>query len=359
MTNVCREKVISNEKINVGNVKECRDTYIDAIRIFAICMVIMLHCVCDFYTDMFNSEKISWWIMGYFNEIGRIGVPLFFMISGFLLINSSMASDAIRFYKYRFRKILIPFVLYDIFYYFYYVVMSEKSLSISLFLKELINNGSAYHLWFIYALGALYLFIPYIKIILEKLDYKMLVLFFILAIFQTTIKPFLNITLNERATIYLTDDGIVGYMGYMILGYILGKYKIKKITCYFIYALGILSVLIFPLINSLIAYKTWDMPLNGGYAINHYIEAATIFIFFKNMKYNAFGIKLRNLADLCMTVYFVHVFVMERIKAGLKYIVNLPLCSYYLILTAGTIVMCFSIAYVFGILKNHFKEAKE
>ncbi len=353
----CRKGVISNKELITQT--NDRDLYIDAIRVFAICMVIMLHCVCDFYSDMFNSEKISWWIMGYINETGRIGVPLFFMISGFLLLNSSTASDAARFYKRRFRKILVPFILCDLFYYIYYVIINEKPPAVSLFLKELIDNGSAYHLWFIYTLGLLYLFVPYIKIILERVDLKMLVLFLLLVLFQSTIKPFLNIVLDGRATIHLADDGIVGYMGYMILGYILGTYKIKKAARYCILCIGISAISIFPLINSLIAYKTWSMPFNGGYMINHYAEAAMIFVFFKNMDYKTFGVKLKALADLCMSVYFVHVFVLERIKAGLAHIANLSGYLYYLILVGGTVIASFSIAYLLSILKKYFRRIKE
>lgn len=356
MNNYQEREILDKKLINQIN---NRDVYIDAIRVFAICMVIMLHCVCDFYTDMYNSEKISWWIIGYVNEISRTGVPLFFMISGFLLISSSSSNNVTQFYKKRFKKILVPFILYDISYYFYYVFINEKPLSVSLFLKELIDNGSAYHLWFIYALGLLYLFIPYIKIILEKLNLKMLILFLLLAIFQSTIKPFFNIALNDRITIYLADDGIVGYMGYMILGYILGTYEIKKTAYHCILYIGMLAMLIFPLINSLIAYKTWNMPFNGGYMINHYIEAAMIFVLFKNMEYNAFGIKLRILADLCMSVYFVHVFVLERIKAELECVANLSSYLYYLIMIGGTAVASFLIAYLFDILKNYFRRIKE
>lgn len=337
--------------------KACRASdeqyaYIDAIRIFAILMVIVLHCMCDFYNDIHNAGKFSWWVLGYVNEISRTGVPLFFMISGFLLIRSDSAKTPLKFYKKRLKKICIPFIVYDILYYCYYCIVEGREFSTLEFFRELANTGSAMHLWFMYSMILLYLFVPYLKIIIENSGFKALIFFLILAIFQTTIKPFINIVLNGQITLYMALDGIDGYMGYMVLGYILGTYKPSRKTELTVYILGGLSFLIFPIVNSIVASRTWYAVFNGGYAVNHYIEAAMLFLIFKNLSYSRNEKLLAGVARLCMTVYFIHVFALEGVTAIVRV---LPLYWYFPILFVGTVVISFAAAYGIEYTKKYVR----
>lgn len=315
------------------NLNKDRYIYIDYIRIFAILMVIILHCVCDYYNNFSNVRKDLWFILGFVNEICRTGVPLFFMISGFLLLNKEI-KDIKTFYKQRFAKIGIPFLFYNA---FYYMTVPNADKSISGFLKEFINCGSGYHLWFIYSILFIYLMIPFIKMITDKCNLKMLIFFLLLVIFQTTIKPFMNVVFFDKAYIYLTEDGIVGYMGYLILGYILGKYDFEKKQKYLIYLTGILFMIVTPLVSMSNVVKNNEFLFHGGYALNHYVEAAAVFLFFKDYIHKKSYLVFM-LSNASLGAYFIHVFILEQLK---KVPMDLTPSNQMMLWIASTVVLSF------------------
>ena len=99
----------------------------------------------------------------------------------------------------------------------------------------------------------------------------------------------------------------------MILGYILGKSVVSGKLRGALYAAGILSFIVCPLFvmqNLRDGKAVW---LNGGYTVNHYLEAAALFLFCKNTvrRTDAF---VSRLSALSMDTYFIHVFVLENVK---------------------------------------------
>ena len=79
-------------------------------------MVIVLHALGDYFYKESSFGSSLWWCLGFINEFCRTGVPLFFMISGFLLLKEDIP-DIKEFYKRRFTKICIPLACYNVFYY--------------------------------------------------------------------------------------------------------------------------------------------------------------------------------------------------------------------------------------------------
>lgn len=320
-------------------INEQRYYYIDLIRVFAICMVIVLHCISGYYNEISNAGKCLWYILGYVNEFSRVGVPLFFMISGFLLLQSEIYSIK-DFYKRRFLKICIPFLTYDI---FYYIAAHFPKLSFYEFIKELLNNGSAYHLWFIYSILFLYLIMPFIKIIADKIDIKVLAIFFVIVIFQTSIRPFVNTVSGEKIYLYLSEELVCGHLGYVVLGYILGKYEVSPNVKRLIYITGIAFFVITPVLSMYGVKGGRDFLFHGGYSLNHYAEAAALFLLFKE-KANRKYMGVHSLSLATMDAYFIHVFVLEEIK---KIDWNLrPAVMIFI-----WIIVTMSISFVWGIIK--------
>ncbi len=287
-------------------------SYIDIIRVFSIFMVITLHCICDYYADLANAGRGLWHVIGYVNELTRVGVPLFFMISGFLLLSKDIPNIK-AFYKKRILKIGIPFIIYDIFYYVYMSASAGRDISVSGFFAELLHNGSAYHLWFVYSILFIYLLMPFLRIIVKNCNLNSLILLFILAIFQTSIRPFINTMSGGGFYLFLTDDGITGYIGYVILGYILGTYDFSKHTRRIIYALSIASFVLTPLLTMNSAVKTGEYLFIGGYSLNHYIEAAGIFLWCKTNMHRESSL-ITKLSEYSFGAYLIHVFILEIIK---------------------------------------------
>lgn len=318
--------------------KSTRYSYIDLLRVFSILLVIVLHGIGGYYFDVTNVGRPLWYCVGYANELCRTGVPLFFMMSGFLLLRKPIENIA-AFYKHRFLKIVVPFLLYDL---FYYLFLPSGERSIRGFVTELCVTGSAYHLWFIYSILALYLFAPFISRLLASLNEKAVFGFFLLTIAQTTVKPLLNTILGDRLYLYFTDDGFVGYLGYMILGYMIGKFELSKKLRGAIYALGALSFAVVPLISARSIANGEAVRFNGGYTVNHYIEAAALFLLAKQRFTIDSKIVVR-LSALSMDTYFIHVFLLEKLRflgEGCTPFFKM------LIWIGGTVVLSFLYAYL-------------
>lgn len=281
--------------------------YLDFLRGGAMIMVMVLHAVCNYFNNAENAAYPLYTVTAYIMELSRCGVPLFFMISGFLTLGGG-ETDIKTFYKKRFLKVAVPFLLYSLFYY----IIGFENKSAAGFVKELLNVSTAYHLWFIYAILFMYAIAPFIKMITDRCSGKMLCLFFLLTIFQTTLKPFLNIISGGRVYVFLTEDFMCGYLGYMILGLILGKYELKGAVRAAIYAAALAFFLIVPAVEVESMRSSGTLLFAGGYNINHYAEAAALFVLGKRVL-NRENRPAKLVANVSFSAYFIHVFVMEKL----------------------------------------------
>ena len=289
-----------------------RVEYLDFLRVFATVMVFIIHCTYEYMWDFSNKGEALWVFLVYLTELLRTGVPIFFMISGYLLLQKDI-TDIKGFYKKRFLKIAVPFIIYDIFYYILNCMIYGSEITISRFFAELADKGSAYHLWFVYSILFIYLLMPFLRMMVSKCSQKALWLLLFLVCFQSTIRPFLNISLNGALHFYLTDDGFMGYIGYVILGYIMGTSKFSKKTVWLIYSLGLVSFALFPIWNINTISSTGDFFFNGGYTINHYIEAAAVFLFFRTY-FNKESRFVSKLSAVSFSAYLIHVAVLQMIQ---------------------------------------------
>ena len=108
-----------------------------------------------------------------------MGVPLFFMVSGFLLLSSEKTDCVQTFYKNRVSRLCVPFLFWDIVYYFESCVLEGRSPGLLPFLNELTRQGSKYHLWFVYQIMALYLLMPFLKKIVDGSTRRGLQIFYL------------------------------------------------------------------------------------------------------------------------------------------------------------------------------------
>lgn len=321
--------------------------YIDNIRIFAAVMVIMLHCLSDYLTSI-DTEASAWWIAGMVCEMNRVGVPLFFMISGYLVMQSDRTRQAGTFYRRRIKRLVLPFFVWNFLYYVYFRLVEQKPFFSMNFVLEFFNTGSGYHLWFVYSMLILSLFMPFVKMVLDASGRRMQWIFFLLTILQTTIKPTLNLLLDGKIYFYFAEDGMIGYLGYVVLGWLLGSSEISKSQSRAVYILGGITALAAAKINCTWAAEGRGFVLNGGYTINHYLEAAAVFLMFRNGFMRGFFRIKKKLSNACMTVYFVHVFFVE---CGMRYVyprAGISLCWFSYALAAAVIVVSFGAALLWG-----------
>lgn len=286
--------------------------YLDFLRSFAIIMVLVLHSISPYIStaDLFGTT--SWYINIILNAFARTGVPIFLMISGYLLLSSDKCKDFKGFYKKSFIHIGIPLVFWNIAYYIAKCVAGNIDFKITNLLADFINCGTEYHLWYLYTLIGIYLIAPFLKILIENCNTKQLCWLLILMMFCTTIRPFIN-TITP-VYIYLFDPLFNGYISCFLMGYILGNFKYNRKSIIAFSSVGLICFLISTIGHNLVSStEKIDLIFNYGYSLCHYGLAACIFVMAKIFleKRAMFEKCITSLSKLSFGIYLIHVMVMD------------------------------------------------
>ena len=98
-----------------------RIAFVDYIRVVACLMVMVVHASENFYVHHDNMSQIAnesnrLWVAFYDGALGRISVPLFMIVSAFLLVPMKPGVTMSQFYRRRFVRILPPFILFLVLY---------------------------------------------------------------------------------------------------------------------------------------------------------------------------------------------------------------------------------------------------
>ena len=175
---------MTNQSTLCGN-QSGRIVFIDYIRVVACFLVMLVHASENFYAadssglagnvSMLANEANRFWVAFYDGFVGRTCVPLFMIVSAFLLVPMKPGVSMGEFYRKRFTRILPPMIVFMLLYTFLPLLWGGMSWDQSLDdLKRLPFNfpSMAGHLWFMYPLISLYLIIPVVSPWLEKASAK-------------------------------------------------------------------------------------------------------------------------------------------------------------------------------------------
>ncbi len=213
-----------------------RIEFIDWIRVVACLMVMLVHASENFYgadssglagnVSMLANESNRFWVSFYDGFVSRAAVPLFMIVSAFLLVPMKPGQTMTSFYKHRFGRILPPFVFFLLLYTFLPLLWGGMTWEQSLAdLKLLPFNfpSMAGHLWFMYPLISLYIIIPVVSPWLEKVSAKDERIFLGFFIFTTFIPWFRLITPELWGECFWNNFGAFwycsGYLGYLVLAH--------------------------------------------------------------------------------------------------------------------------------------------
>lgn len=208
--------------------------YLDCVRSLAIILVILCHVLREF-TQIRPFGSPGWNGVAFLIDFGVMGVPLFLMISGSLLLNRDYELGD--FLKRRFTRILLPFIFWAILLPLYKVVVYPTDISRYF---TLFFDGQY---WFIWMLIGVYLFIPVVNAFIKEYEIKGVEYFLIIwliTILLNTFKmyPFHNLELSYFA----------GFVGYLILGYYLTAKDFKLSDKKMLYV-GLILFIVFTAIN--------------------------------------------------------------------------------------------------------------
>ncbi len=374
---------------NAGN----HIVWLDVMRFVAMFTVVCCHCAdpFNFYTGEIpdNIGEIKFWGAAY-GAFLRPCVPLFVMITGALLL--PVKGEASVFYKKRIPRVLWPFliwsVLYNLFPWFTGVLglnpdvildffpysgeeATQQSLSVSLKnIAEIPLNFSLLdvHMWYIYLLIGLYLYLPIFSAWVEKASDKAK-LWFLAAWGVTTLLPYYyeyvspylwgTCSWNSYGMLYY----FAGFNGYLMLGHYLRKleWPVGKIL-----AIGIPMFVIgyavtffgFRHVTSLPEFSDELLELFFTYnSLNVVMMTAPIFMLIKKVNIKSLTVQkaLANLTLCGFGVYMVHFFFTGPSVIVMRTI-GIPVCLQ--IPCAAVLAFSVSWAIVYLIYKVAGKKAK-
>lgn len=130
---------------------ENRIFYYDFLRAFAIIAVVMCH-IGSFFGSLDTVTKIIY--HDSIHAIGLMGVPIFLMLTGALLLNKKISLS--KFFKRRFSRICFPFIFWAV------IILASGFLIFDWNLEIALRRfmGEASILWYFWTLIGIYLFIP-------------------------------------------------------------------------------------------------------------------------------------------------------------------------------------------------------
>ena len=203
-----------------------RAIWFDVVRAISTISVIVLHVAAPILHEYGKVPEAIWNIGNFYDGTVRFCVPVFFMLSGALLLSKDYELGY--FLKNRFWRIIPPLIFWSLIYIVYdHVLVGEEELTYTGFFEIMgkgLLSGSQVHLWFVYTLLGLYLFIPILrKWIRASNNHE--VLYFIILWVGTIIYslPYFSTYLPD---IPLTN--FAGYIGYLVLGYYLSNMTIGQ-----------------------------------------------------------------------------------------------------------------------------------
>ena len=336
-----------------------RTAYLDLLRIIACIMVVGVH-VSALCLEELNVTSVNFKVMNGFDCFSILGVPLFVMISGSLLLSEKHTGSMKDLYlKKAFRLV----VLYFFYFLFYNTVSFMKSGTLwsienvkqDIVLDSLLGKG-IYHLWFLPMMISLYLITPFIKSFMQDKAKcaVFLGLYFVIAILLPTALKFEFPYKTIVGSLYgqFPNMMFIGYIGYYILGHVLHEF-LPKLRTGILVAVAVSGVVFFGIevyACNFYSEKTGELSiiLNDTMAVNAFVASTCIFILCKHIKVKESKV-LTECAKLTFGIYLLHPFVLNLFHgAGLDTLFAPAFVSVPVVIVIVTVVTGLL---VFGISK--------
>lgn len=252
-----------------------RVRYIDLLRAVAIILVVLCHATERVYPlipENINALPVQSQAFCFTCfTLGRLGVPIFLMITGYLLLPKDYDSEQVKtFWKAKWLHLCICsmswFLIYDIF----LVVVKHESVSAKTMLKDilLLHIVNMSHVWYLPMILGMYILIPFVSSALKRYDYKLLL--FPMLIYSCYLfgLRLINVIIESfTSKAQLSTEFSSGFSGgvygiYIVCGYLIFKGAFKNIKTSVIVCVSLLCFAASVLLQAWsfargTAYKIW------------------------------------------------------------------------------------------------------
>ena len=342
----------------------------DILRIIATLSIVMIHTAASFVLSS-PVGSFEFTVSNFIDSLARVGVPIFAMISGALMLNENkktsitdMLSHALKI----FGLLLFWSLFYAVYYYIAIPIITSKPINIAAAFKAVIDGH--YHFWFLYMLIGLYIVTPILRLFVKKENKKYISYMLAIMVAVNFVAPFVNFFTKQY---FMGGDSLLHYiekfelpfstgcLTYYILGWYLTTFEIKKNRRTLIYVLGVVGFLSTFLCSQLLT--TESVEAHGVFyshnIINVFLHSVAIFVFViywskdKDIKHKNALVKI---STTTFGIYIIHDITLRFVDAltlGLENFFLRLMLNY--LLTLGISFICMYIISKIPIIKKLIK----
>lgn len=294
-----------------------RNINLDIIRTVALLSLICVHFLLnnDFYNTTIIGEKM--YISVIFRNIFMICVPLFILLTGYLMNKKNIS----RKYFFDIKKIIINYIIAMIIIYVFRIFYYNIDFSLKDLLLMIVKFEG--HAWYINMYIGLYLIIPFLNIGYNHLNNKNKKILIIILMILTTLPSIFNIyNYSVNNWFYLTkiSDGYTNIfpnwwtflypITYYFIGAYLSEYK-PNIKSKYLIILLFCSLFAFGTFNYFRSYNSfyeWGLYTEWG-SFQNVLISVLIFVLILNINTNKMNIRSKKIfsiiSDLSYSAYLV------------------------------------------------------
>ena len=307
--------------------------YLDVLRALACMAVVLIHSTALFATQ--NIGTVDFWIGHIPNAFVRVGVPLFIMLSGALMLDENYVFSVKKQVRH-ILSIMLFFVFWSIVYSGIINVLLPLYRGEPLQISEIIKTAflGPYHFWYCFVIVGLYLLVPLLRLWVKRenkrqIEYFMLlalVVSFFLPIFVKTVSRFIGAAgLLSEPLENLHLEYVGGYTAYFILGWYLRNFDIRRKKL--VYLLGFFGLLV-TIFGSFFLSQTLGEKylLNDNLSAHIFVQAAAVFLWIKSVyseripAQNSHKAKFVHVVASCsLGIYAMHDIVLKLLQAFLEH----------------------------------------
>lgn len=297
-----------------------RIMWLDALRTFAIICVLICHCLGSVYhidsAHMMASSFVSRIFAVAGISFGRLGVPLFLLISGYLLLNRTYSTEkCMRFWKNKCMHLLVCAELWIIFYWLFTNLHAGHGLKVYVLLEEMffLRAASANHLWYLPLIIGLYLLVPLAANALQTVDAKIIKILLVIYVAYAFGYPLVSASYKIMGAGHgLKLQFPMGFSGgaygiYMIGGFLMRKGWLSGIRT------GILALFSVVSFAFTVVFQLWAFAEGVDYELWYsfpalFVCAVCLFELASRMKKIRFYKHLLRISYYSFAVYLIHNF---------------------------------------------------
>lgn len=305
----------------------------DVTRTIAIFLVVLCHVIeTEYYgirTGKIMVSDLSWFYDNILFTLGRLGVPLFLMLSGALLLG--IEYDVGSFYKHSLLPLLLTTEIWTLINHFYYLKMSSSPFEMKYLIYDILflKAPDANHMWYMPMILGMYLIVPFLAKALKNTSFRDASIPFLIGFFAFSVIPFLNAFFTE---VFRTLPDINFIFNVAFLG---GVYGLLFVTGHYLvqsesfrkiplFGLGVMAVIAL-LCNTLGARyfyseKLFHTDIFGWYT-SPFILLASVFLFamLSRLKITECPSVVTLIARGSFAIYLTHNLVLHFLETKMRF----------------------------------------